>query len=186
MATRILSAHLTKKDKLKIKFQQTARTGRQGINEPYSSVSTDNPDLEVHRHLKDALFRLVPHTMFSTGFADHKVAIPTSIDDKKWFDDGHFEDDERFSSIEVTGVEFIGKTAIDGIKIHAVKKNDKEENTKFKTPVIYLDRNVEGAYPLVAILIAQIETLIFEIDAYMEGKNANSNQLSLWDNMKVA
>lgn len=186
MATRIISAHLTKKDKLKLKFQQTARTGRQGINEPFSSIDTSNPDLEVHRHLKDALFRLIPHTLFSTGFADAKVSIPTAIEDKKWFDDGHFEDDERFSNIEVTGIDFIGKHAIEGVKIHAVKSNGKDEKTKFKTPVIYLDRNVEDAYQLVVILNAQLETLIFEIEAYMDGKNANSNQLSLWDNQKVA
>lgn len=185
MATNIKKIKLNKKKQLEIS-QKRIEVGRAGISEPFGVKSKgDLYEMEIHRDLEMALFYLVPHTMFSTSFVTKEVAIPVNIKDEEWFTGGHFQDDERFNNIEVVGVEILGKDGVDGVKLSAIKSGEFGES-KWNTPPIYFDRGLENAYPLISILSAQIETLLFEVDKYMEGKNASSNQLSLWKDEKVA
>jgi len=178
---RVLKAELTKKNQLKCEYKQTEVGRDRNLDQPFNVKVGKVSDQEAHRDLCYAFSRLSPHILFSSELIDAKVAIPTSIEDKDWFDKFHYEDDSRFDGVNVNKIETFGKNAIEGVRLIGTKETSKGEIVPLKSPVIYFDRSNTEHYPLVAILESQIETLIFEIEEYQAGKNVNSNQLSLFE-----
>lgn len=176
---RILSATLTKKNTLKVKFNST-ELGRGGLDEMYSTKQQKETTQEAHHDLIYALDALTPHLLFRSELIDKSVAIPTSVKDEDWFLKFHWEDDKRFENFKITGIKTFGKNAVEGVYIYGHKQTEHGDIVELKSPLISLDRSENNLYPLHVIFGSQIETLLTEINKYVfEGKNANSNQLKM-------
>lgn len=177
--TRIVSAHLTKKNTLKAKYTNK-EIGRSGMDTLYDTEQTKKTTQEVHRDLIYAYDSCVPHLMFSTQLIDKSVAIPADMEPEKYFKDWHWENDSRFDDIHVTGIKTFGKHAIEGIYLYGHKITEHGDVVELRSPLISLDRDPNNNYPLHILFGAQIETLLFEIDAYLtNGKSVADNQLSM-------
>lgn len=182
MATRIISAHLTKKNTLKVKYKQQ-EVGKNGLEEVFDSELAKSSNQEIHRDLDVALHNLVPHLMFSTGLIDGSVAIPPTIKDEEYFQKFHWQDDKRFEGVSVTGVKTFGKHVVEGIYIYGQVENEHGDVTSFRSPLISLDISPENKYQLNHILNPQWATVETEIDKYIfELKNVKTitNQLSIF------
>lgn len=179
MASRIETVELKKDGTIKVKYKQN-EVSRNGEMEFVKAKYVKESEQLAHKDLINAFLRLTPHLMFHTGFADKNVAIPTKMEDKIWFDDHHFMEDDRFKSVRVTGVKTFGNDVIDGVSLSGFRENDEGYQCKFKTDCIYLDRADPNHYPLVVILDAQIETLMFEVEEYVNnGKTIPKAQMEL-------
>lgn len=177
--TRIVSAHLTKKNTLKAKYTQK-EVGKGGLDTLYDTEQTKKTTQEVHRDLDYAMQKLVPHLMFSTQLIDKSVAIPADMEPENYFNDFFWEDDKRFEDIKITGIKTFGKHAVEGIYLYGHKVTEFDDIVELKSPLISLERDPNNNYPLNVLFGAQIETLLFEIDKYIfEGKSVSDNQMSL-------
>lgn len=176
--TKIEKVELKKDGTVKVKYRQN-EVPRSGDMEFCKAKYQKESEQLAHRDLQYAFARLVPHLLFSTEFIDPSIAIPTSVDDKSFFDKFHFEDDKRFEEVHVTGVQMYGKDSLDGVQLFGHKETSKGDFVKFKSPLIYLDRSDPNHYPLLVILDSQIETLIHEVDEYINGKTIPKSQLEL-------
>lgn len=188
MATRIISAHLTKKGSVKIIYKQQ-EVGKAGIEEIFDAEYLKKSNQEAHRDLIHAFDSFVPHVMFRCQFVDKSVAIPTSIPDEDYFKKWHWEDDERFADLRVTGFKTFGKHAVEGIYVYAEKETEDGQVIPFRTPLISFDRNGDNPYALHVLASSQYETVEEEINKYaFEAKNVNTitNQLSMFPESKKA
>jgi len=179
---RLLTAELTKKNFLKLSYRQV-EIGINGLDDAATVGNKKTYDKEAHRDLIYAFNRLCPHLLFQTELIDKSVAIPADIEDKKYFDDFLFDDDERFEGVTVTKVQTFGKNEIEGIKIFGEKTNSNGDVCPLRTGVIYFNQNDGTEYALRTIVQSQYETLEFECEEYDKGKNSNTitNQLQMFD-----
>jgi len=177
--TRIISAHITKKNTLKAKYTQK-EVGKGGLDTLYDTEQTKKTTQEIHRDLDYAYQKMVPHLMFSTQLIDKSVAIPADMEPENYFNDFFWEDDKRFDGIHITGIKTFGKHAVEGIYLYGYKMTEFDDVVELKSPLISLDRSPANTYPLHVLFGAQMETLLTEIELYIfEGKSVNDNQLSL-------
>lgn len=182
MATRIISAHLTKKNTVKVKFK-TQEVPKGQVEESFDAELSKTSNQEAHRDLVHALDALTPHLLFRSELIDKSVAIPTSVKDEDYFLKWFWEDDARMKNFKITGIKTFGKHAVEGIYIFGHKETEFGDVVGLKSPLISLDHSEENNYPLHRILSSQMETLLDEIDKYLfEGKNVNTitNQLSMF------
>lgn len=179
---RILKCELTKKGLLKLDYKQT-EVGINGLDDAAIATTKKTSDKQAHRHLVDAFNRLSPHLLFQTELIDSKVAIPADMEAEEWFQKFHFDDDDRFEGVSVTKIETFGKDSVEGIRIIGQKENSNGDVCPLKTGVIYFDREDPDHYPLNHIVETAWETLEFECEEWLKGKNSNTitNQLTIFE-----
>lgn len=146
-------------------------------------------DQLMSRELSDAVDALKPHLMFASELIDESIKLDENMDYEKWFSEGHYNDDERFSNLTITGVQFFGTEALDAVKIFGYReteKTDKPFKVKIETPVINLDRVKENRYALVVILDEQIDTLQQKIEGWLEkGETATQGEIAFIEESKL-
>lgn len=178
MAARIEKVELKKDGTIKVKYKQN-EVPRSGDMEFCKAKYLKESEQLAHKDLTNAFARLTPHLLFSTELIGEDIAIPSHIEDKEYFDKFHFEDDPRFADVHVTAVQTYGKDSLDGVQLFGYKENSKGYQCKFKTDVIYLDRADPNHYQLLVILDSQIETLLHEVEEYINGKTVAKAQMEL-------
>lgn len=191
------------KGKVKLKLNKTANTkARNGI---VSRDITDGSDLPPHGDYVRGFDRVTPHLGIVAGYADHNYPLINKemIMDKKYFDDFEWSGDKRFQGLVLTGLRFKGTGSFpDSVSFVGYKECSFGGVTPLKTPYIDLlygpaekDGNGENEfeeekepaapkknYPLVHLLITQIQTVITEAtEHYQEMKYEKSNQTSFID-----
>jgi hypothetical protein len=94
--------------------------------------------------------------------------------DKKYFDDHLYEDDPRFSEVEVKSVIITTKKDVTGFQINASIASVDDEFSKWKCPVISTLK-LDGGYnyPLLEIAKEHLETLLLEAQEFLNYKSAN-------------
>lgn len=151
------------------------------LQQQWNDRMTRESDQLMSRELSDAIDILKPHLMWGTKLIDESINLDENMDYEKWFNDGHYRDDDRFDDIEITQVKFIGTQALDAVKLYGYKLvqwNDRPFKVKLETPVINLDRVKENHYTLVALLDSQIDTLQDKIEGWLErGETATQGEL---------
>lgn len=186
MASRIISAHVTKKGTLKAIFKQD-EIGKNIAEDVFNAELSKKTSQKIHRDLENAFDAFIPHLMFSTQLIDKSVAIPTNISDEDYFKKWHFEDDRRFDGIKITGIKTFGKHAVEGIYIYGHKKTEHGDIVELKSPLISFDHNPENKYPLHVLASSSYETLEDEINKYLfelKDEKTITNQLEMWPNKK--
>lgn len=179
---RLQKVELSKKNLVKIQYKQV-EVGINGIDDAANVKNNKESDKPAHRHLVDAMQKMAPHLLFQTQLIDHKVNIPADMEPEEWFQGWHFDNDSRFEGVRVTKVETFGKDSVEGIRLFGEKVNENGDKCPLKTGVIYWDREDPTHYPLNHIVMTQFETLDFECDLNLKGKNENTitNQMALFD-----
>lgn len=150
--------------------------------QPFSDNWSRKSDQLMSRDLDNAINRLIPHLLYASELADDSINLDGNMDYETWFKNFHYNDDERFNNVVITGVQFFGTEALDAVKLFGYKETErtaKPFKVKIETPVINLDRVAENSYPLVAILDDQINDLQLEIDEWLErGKTATQGEIA--------
>lgn len=171
---------------MQVNFNKKAgnMTGQQW-NDQWSRKS----DQLMSKDLSDAIDCLKPHLMFASELIDDSIDLDQNMDYEKWFSEGHYNDDERFNNLTITGIQFFGTEALDAVKLFGYReteKTDKPFKVKIETPVINLDRVKENHYALVSIIDTQIDTLQEKIEGWLEkGETVTQGELAFITESKL-
>lgn len=169
-----------KKDYLRVTYNLVeVSKDRQTFDANY--IKTSNQPMT--RELSDAIKKLIPHLMYGSELVDSTMKLKDNLDYEAFFNKFHFQDDERFDGVEVTGVQFYGKESLDSIKIFGYKETQltaKPFKVKIETPVINLDRMEENRYALCALLCDHVDDLETLLDNWLtKGDTLPANQVEM-------
>lgn len=165
----------------------------------------ETSDLPPHADYVRAFDRMTPHALIILGFADHNYPLidKEMIMDMQYFNKFEWEDDARFQGITLKAVAFKGNSSTpESISFHFLKESPYGGEQLLKTPYLALERkpapaeadndyesdgsekkeaHISKQYPLLDILISQIETLITEATEHQqEMKFAKNPQTTLF------
>ena len=109
--------------------------------------------------------KLSPHLLYASELCNTEIILDETIDERKWFNEGKFLDEERFQGLEVTTAEFItGKEGIlEGVKLwghRTTQLTEKPFKAPLETPVISLARGMDNGYKLVVVFDEQIQDVL--------------------------
>lgn len=130
-------------------------------------------DLPRHADFERAMDKMKPHLLIACEYQKPQDYNGNFLQ-KSHFDD-YFADtddeEDRFGGLDMTAVIILGKNASDGVILCGTKTTSYGEVVKIKTPSISLVKSPDGYnYPLLAILDAQLDTLLHEAEEYRSRK----------------
>lgn len=161
------------------RFENVWDTKKTKESNQYASVS-----------LNKAIDNMIVHLMYGSELISPEIKLNKDLDYPLWFKDQHFKDDERFSFIEITKVQFFGNEKADSIKIFGYRETqltDKAFKVNIETPVINLDKSSENYYKLVTILSDQVDDLQTELEHWSSKGDTltKEQQLSFFEQVKA-
>jgi hypothetical protein len=145
-----------------------------GHNTPVKEEKTYRTDMARHGDFDRAMEKFKAHWLLrSMPFMDFKDSFGKQID-KDWFDKFLFENDPRFSEIEVSKVIITTKKDITGFQIAASISSVDDQVTSFKCPPFSTIKTDGGYnYPLIDLITTHLETLLTEAEEFLNYKSAN-------------
>lgn len=153
----------------------------QGENEVIEDNPTYRSTRSRHPDFTRAMDRFKVHIMVRCGFAEPFDRLDKKIIDSQYFADHLFEDDERFSNVEITGIIVTTKREMTGFQILGTHFTEDGQIVKLKSPVISTLKKADGEgynYPLLSLCDEHVDTLMLEAQEFLKGKSAN-NQLKI-------
>lgn len=174
-----------KSQRLIVNFTQT----RVGPNRQlWNDQNRKNSDQRLSRALENIFEQLQPHLLYATELAGPEIKLGKEIDERKFFDEFEFKEIPLFQGLQITSIEFIGNESIDSVKLKGYRETQLT-NKPFKVPlqtgVINLDRAADNHYPLVHILIEQIDDLETCVQNWLQGETSDAPVIADEDNGKV-
>lgn len=146
-------------------------------NEIVNDTPTFRSDMSRHPDFNRAMDRLKVHLMVRCGFAEPKDRLGKNLITKEYFDEHIFEDDARFSDVEITGIIVTTKKDQTGFQIIGSATTSDGQVVKLKSPVISTLKKADGEgynYPLRELFDEHIDTIILEAKEYMNLKSSNT------------
>lgn len=131
----------------------------------FSEENTKKSDQPMNRELASAWERLGPHLMYGSEMCDTTILLDESIDERKWFNEAKFLDEERFQGVECTRVEFVtgAEGVLEGVKLYGhrtTQLTEKPFKAPLETPVLSLARGLTNGYKLVVVLDEHIQDVL--------------------------
>lgn len=152
-------------------------------NKPVDEEITIKSNMERHDDFVRALDRFKVHLMVRSELVEPLDRLGMSIT-KEYFDDHIFEEDDRFSGVEVEGVIFTTLTDTSSFQIIGSKTTEDGEVIKLKSPVISTLTLESGYnYPLRLLADEHKETLLLEAQEFLKYK---SNAMTLFNSPNVS
>jgi hypothetical protein len=161
----------------------TTETGKHGL---WTPTWTKESNQFLSKDLDNCISKMIPHILFGGEYISEEISLDAELNYPKWFEEHLYLDDQRFTGVEITKIQFYGKDAVDSIKIWGYKETQRTEKAfkaPLETPVIHLSKEVAGYYPLVTILDEQVTNLIAALDGWLtKGETlSKSEQASLFE-----
>jgi len=153
----------------------------QGENDVVEEDPTYRSTQSRHPAFETAMDRFKVHLMVRCGFAEPFDRLGKKKIDSQYFADHLFEDDPRFSDVEITGIIITTKKEMTGFQILGTHYTEDGQIVKLKSPVISTIKKAEGEgynYPLLSLSDEHLDNLMLEANEYLKGKSAN-NQLKI-------
>lgn len=161
-----------------------------GANGTWTPTWTKESNQFLSADLNNCIERCIPHIMFGGEYISEEISLDGKLDYAKWFNKHEYQDDERFTGVEVTKIQFIGNEALDSVKIWGHKitqRTEKPFKTPLETPVLSLMRGGDHQYPLVTLLDEHMNNLLLALDDWLErGITLNkAQQQSLFEQVEA-
>lgn len=156
-----------------IKFDSSFQP--QGQNDVVTETPTFKSDMLRHPDFERSMDRFKVHIMIRCGFAEPIDRLGKPID-RTYFNEHLFEDDPRFSDVEITGIIITTKKDLTGFQILGTAFTVDGAAVKLKSPVISTLKKAEGEgynYPLQTIVDEDLDTVLLEALSFMQYKSAN-------------
>src|ERR1700723_3300889 len=133
-----------------IKFASSFQPDNQ--NDVITETPTFKSDMVRHPDFDRAMDRFKVHLMIRCGFAEPLDRLGKPID-RTYFNEHLFEDDPKFSDVEITGIIITTKKDLTGFQILGTAFTVDGQQVKLKSPVISTLKIDEGYnYPLQSIV----------------------------------
>lgn len=145
-------------------------------NEVVDEIPTIRSNMNRHADFDRAMDRFKVHLMVRCGFAEAVDKLNKPID-KAYFDEHLFEDDPRFSDVEITGFIVTTKKDQTGFRILGIATTIDGQKVKLKSPPISTLAKAEGEgynYPLRELFDEHADTALLEAKEFMNYKSANT------------
>lgn len=144
-------------------------------NEVVDETPTFKSNMSRHPDFCRAMDRMKVHLILRYGFAEPVDRLGKPIT-KEYFDEHLFEDDPRFSDVEVTGLIVTTKKDQTGFQIIGKQLTVDGFLAPLKCSPISTLKKQQGEgynYPLIELFDEHIDTLILEAKEYMKYKSSN-------------
>jgi len=173
----------TKKDNefLKVQYKKSEVSPKRSAA-IWNAEYTKKSDQPLSGALSNMFDMLTPHLLYATELTGMDIKLDKEIDAKKWFKEMRYHSEERFEGLQITEVHFFGKDSIDKIKLKGYRETQHSEKgfkVKLETDWIDFDRAAENHYPLLFILIEQIDDLETSAVAWLEKGETNQVELDI-------
>lgn len=157
----------------------------------FDTTWTKNSNQPMSRKLSNSLEKLIPHLLWATELTSREIILDENIDERKFFNEFEFHEEERFNGVVIERIDFIGtEQVIESVKLYGYRETqltEKAFKVKLETPVINLDRAAENHYALVVILDEQISDLMEDIKGWLvEGETLSKAQQEMFVQDKKA
>ncbi len=161
-----------------------------GANGTWTPTWTKESNQFLSADLNNCIERIIPHILFGAEYISDEINLDDKLDYKKWFNEHQYLDDERFTGVEVTKIQFIGNEVLDAVKIWGHKitqRTEKPFKAPLETPVLSLQRGGDYQYPLVTLLDEHMDNLLGALDEWLEkGKTlSKAEQQSLFEQVEA-
>lgn len=157
-----------------IKFTQQFKPD--GQNEVINEETPFTTDLLRHGDFNRAMEMFKSHLILrSFAFVEFKDRLGKDIN-KEWFDKHLYEDDKRFTEVEIKSFIITTKKDVTRFQLVGTTRSFDEEIVAIKSPPIDIIKKPVGEgynYPLLDIFAAQVETLLTEAMEFLKYKNGN-------------
>lgn len=131
-------------------------------------------DMLRHDDFNRAMDKFKAHLILrSFSFVKFEDRLGKVIE-KPWFDEHLYEDDPRFTDVEVKGIIITTKKDLTGFQIVGSTKSIDDQIVKLKSPVISTLK-LDGGYnyPLLDLAQVHLETLLTEAREFLNYKSGN-------------
>lgn len=158
-----------------IKFQSSFQP--RDHNEVVEETPTLKSNMSRHSDFNRAMDRLKVHLMIRCGFAEAIDRLGKDLINKEYFDNHIFEDDPRFSDVEVYGLIITTKKDLTGFQILGIATTQDGQQVKLKSPAISTLKKQEGEgynYPLLELFDEHVDAVILEAKEFMAYKSNNT------------
>lgn len=161
-----------------IKFASMFQPDNQ--NDIVTETPTFKSDMSRHGDFDRSMDKFKVHLMVRCGFAEPIDRLGKPID-RTYMNEFLYEDDPRFSDVEITGIIITSKKDLTGFQILGTAYTVDGQQVKLKSPAISTLKKAEGEgynYPLQTIADEDLDNVLLEALSFMQYKSAN-NQLKL-------
>lgn len=171
---------------VKVKYS-TTEVGKNGT---WSPKWTKESNQFLSADLNNCIERIIPHILFGAEYISDEIQLDGDMNYNKWFNEHEYLDDDRFTGVEVTKIQFIGNEVLDSVKIWGHKitqRTEKPFKAPLETPVISLTRGTDHQYPLVVLLDEHMNNLLLALDNWLErGETlSKAEQQSLFEQVEA-
>lgn len=155
-----------------IQFTQSFQPRKQ--NEVVDETPTFKSNMQRHPDFNRAMDRFKVHLMVRCGFAEAIDRLGKPLD-QNYFAEHLFEDDPRFSDVEITGIIVTTKKDFTGFQILGISTTIDGQQVKLKSPAISTLKKADGEgynYPILELFDEHIDTLMLETKEFLNYKSS--------------